>query len=634
MKFKLSKKNEEGKAETQAQNNSENPQNTVTAEKAEQAKDKPNGKKEKKNKKPKKKASKKKIIIIALVALGICAAVFAFLKIKGKKVAENVINTAIADRGDIELTVSGTGMIEANEQYEVTSLVRGEIIADYFEEGDTVSEGDLLYKIDTTDVENSIERSKVSLEKSQNSYNQNLKDSAKLSIKAPVSGTITTLYVKKGDNVNSNTKIAEITDSSKMILTVPFIDEHVSESVSVGNSAEITLLSTNDKVYGTVSKIITGTYVNGAGVVVRNVEITINNPGSVKEGDKATAIVGDVACNDSGTFKNYDSKTVTSEVSGTITSLPYAEGDTVSAGAQLVALKSETLENSLTSGRLSIKESQLSLENTYNSLDDYSIKSPISGTVIQKTSKAGDNLDNTNSSVTMAVIADMSRMLFTMAIDELDISKIEEGQEVEIVADAMEDVTFTGYVDEVSIVGTSANGVTTYPVTVVVNDPDGLIPGMNVSATIIIEKRENVVRVPISSVRRGNIVAVKGASSKNASDDDMTPDMPEDMPEGTPENSEGEDKEKKPVMGGGIPDGFTSVTVKTGINDDSYIEIISGIEEGDEVWVPQIASSSDSQQNQMGGMPGGEMGGGMPGGGMGGGMPGGGGGGMPGGGMR
>lgn len=293
------------------------------------------------------------------------------------------------------------------------------------------------------------------------------------------------------------------------------------------------------------------------------------------------------------------------------------------------------------------------MENTYDSLEDYSIKSPISGTVIQKTSKAGDNLDNSNSSVTMAVIADMSRMLFTMAIDELDISKIEEGQEVKITADALEDVEFSGYVDEVSIVGTSSNGVTTYPVTIVVNEPDGLIPGMNVSATIIIEKRENVIRVPVSAVRRGDIVAVR--DEKSASLNDGNEDMPKGRPEDFDKNDEAlpekpdfgngggdgdkakenaEGDGKKPAMGGGIPDGFTSVSVKTGINDENYIEIISGVEEGDVVWVPQVASSGDSQQNPMGGMPGGGMGGGMPGGGMGGGMPGGGGGGMPGGGMR
>ncbi len=93
-----------------------------------------------------------------------------------------------------------------------------------------------------------------------------------------------------------------------------------------------------------------------------------------------------------------------------------------------------------------------------------------------------------------------------------------------------------------------------------------------------------------------------------------------------------------------IPEGYRAILVETGINDTSYIEIKSGLSEGDMVRTIDTMSSSanasfgsgeENAQQQMGGMMGGGMGGGMPGGGGGGGMPGGGGGGgMGGGGMR
>lgn len=541
-------------------------------------------------------------VLVFVIAGGVCFSVF------GKKKQTEKINTAKADTGDIALTISGTGTIEANEQYNVTSLVKGEITSAPFEEGDTVKKGDLLYKIDTTDIENNIAKSKLSVEKSQNTYSQNVKELSKLTITAPISGNISELYVESGDTVGANSKIADITDTSKMTLTVPFIDEHTA-GVSAGMTAEVTLQNTNDTVTGTVERITTGTYVNSAGVTVRDVEIAIDNPGSVKEGDKATAIVGDTACSDSGTFKNYGSKTVYSEISGTVASLSYKKGDRVTSGSVIAKLTSDSLQQNITSNELSLRESKLSLQNTYNELDNYSITSPISGTVIQKTSKQGDTLDNTNSSVTMAVIADMSKILFTMSIDELDISKIKVGQEVSITADALPDEKFSGYVESVSIVGTSSNGVTTYPVTVVVNDPKDLIPGMNVSAEITVEKKENVIRVPVSAVRRGDTVAMK-SDKATAKDEEST-----------------DENDKKPTLGGNIPDGFVSVPVKTGINDDTYIEIISGISAGDEVWIPAVSNNSSNTNTQQGGMPGGgEMpggGGGMPGGG--GGAPGGGG---------
>ena len=152
--------------------------------------------------------------------------------------------------------------------------------------------------------------------------------------------------------------------------------------------------------------------------------------------------------------------------------------------------------------------------------------------------------------------------------------------------------------------------MTTYPVTVQIdNPPEGLLPGMNVDATIVVDEAADAVAVPIAAVQRGNTVYVKDDSAKNT--------------------------ENAMVGGVLLPDGWRAVEVETGLSDDSYIEITSGIEPGDIVYVPEV--QRDSSGDDFGMMPGGDMGGmgGMPsGGGMAGGrggMPGGpgGGGGMP-----
>ena len=164
--------------------------------------------------------------------------------------------------------------------------------------------------------------------------------------------------------------------------------------------------------------------------------------------------------------------------------------------------------------------------------------------------------------------------------------------------------TIEGVVTKVSVAGTTSNGVTTYPVTVQIdNPPEDLLPGMNVDATIVVDEAENAVAVPISAVQRGNIVYVKDETATNT--------------DGTM------------VNGTLLPDGWKAVEVETGLSDDSYIEIVSGIEEGDIVYVPETVRESSGEEGEMGMMPGGDMGGGMPSGDMGGGMPSGGGGSMP-----
>ena len=228
---------------------------------------------------------------------------------------------------------------------------------------------------------------------------------------------------------------------------------------------------------------------------------------------------------------------------------------------------------------------------------------PISGTVIEKDIKAGDTLESSNSNSTvLCVIADMSVMTFTINVDELDIAQLKKGQEVSIDADALSGRKFTGYVENIGILGTSSDGVTSYPVTIVINDADDLWPGMNVSAEIVVDSAEDVLTVPVSAVNRGNTVLVKGAKG-----------------------AEGVNQK-------GAPDGAQYVQIEMGLNDESYIEVTGGLSEGDIVLVPVVQSNGeeDSSGDQM--MPGGGMqGGGMQGGGMQGGPPaGGGGGGAPG----
>ncbi len=534
---------------------------------------------------------KKKIIIITAIVLVIVILAGMIVKGAGKKQGNDEIATATATMGNVSVIISGTGTVEANDQYDITSLVKGEIIADYFEEGDIVEKDALLYKIDTKDMENSISKSQISLDNATNNYNSALEDVSNLNVKSPIDGVVTNVYVKVGDNVNSGTKIADVIDSSKMLLTVPFISEDAN-TLYVGQTASVKLDNSFYETTGTVTKITTGELINSYGAAIKNVEILVDNPGSIREGDTATAVAGDVACNDSGTFEYNAAETIEAEVSGKVRQMIISAGDKVIKNGVVAVLDSDSVNKALRERTNSLKDAQLSLDNQYDNLENYEIKAPISGTVLQKNSKAGDNLDNSqsNNSSAMAVIADLSRLLFKINVDELDVTKIEVGQEVSITVDAIEGKTFTGFVDYVSLIGTSTNGVTSYPVTVVINEPEGIIPGMNVSANIVVQSKQNVLTVPVSAIQRGNIVYVKSSDAKK-------------QPE-----AEG-------MMPKNVPDGFTAVKVETGINDDNNIEIVSGLSEGDVVYVTQSTNTMSGIESMMR-MRGEMMGGGMPSGGM------------------
>ena len=90
-----------------------------------------------------------------------------------------------------------------------------------------------------------------------------------------------------------------------------------------------------------------------------------------------------------------------------------------------------------------------------------------------------------------------------MNIDELDISNVKTGQTVEVTADAFENEKFSGKVTNISLEGTSSNGVTYYPVTVTLDEVGGLLPGMNVDGVIIVDSVENALAVPADALQRG-----------------------------------------------------------------------------------------------------------------------------------
>lgn len=556
---------------------------------------------------------------VRMIAGGLAAAIIgagAYQVLKPEDVAAATYTEETAARRDIQNVLSATATLQPLDTYDVTTLVSGEVTSADFEEGDIVEKGQLLYTVDQSDAQNSIDRAQISLQKSKVSYQEQLDTLADLTVTSKWSGVIIEVNVSEGDSIQNNTTIATLRDSDTMLLEIPFNAYDV-QNFSIGNAADVTLDGSFETLQGTVTEIDGADTVLDGYQTVRYVTIAVNNPGALSPSAAATATINGIAANSGANFSYNEERILTAETSGKIESLKIKEGDRISAGQTIAQLSSSSLETQIKNSALSIQESEISLQNTMDTLEDYSITAPISGTIITKNTKAGDSIGSGSGSAgvsTLAVIYDMSALKFDIALDELDISKVAVGQEVEITVDALDGEVFSGQITNISVAGTTTNGATTYPVTVEIADPpESLLPGMNINASIIVAESENTIAVPSAAVQRGNTVYVKGADTTAGT---QTADDAES--EGAPQNSSR------------VPEGYHAVQVETGIADDHYIEILSGLSEDEVIYVPQIrVSGSGSGEEQMP-MGGGEMPGGgrMPAGGGGGGMPGGAGG-MP-----
>jgi RND family efflux transporter, MFP subunit len=525
-----------------------------------------------------KRAPKKKRkwpVRLAIVAVLVAAVYFFFIKPAQanmqQMLAQNFL-PEVATVRDLVVTVKGTATIQAIDAYRVSTLVRGEILEAPFEEGDVLEEGALIYRIDAFDAETAIEQAELALRQATLNYNDLLENQSRsgknLVVRATAAGTITKLHVEQGDMVAAGAPIATIVDRESMLLAVPFHSVDAA-GFAIGQSATVSVTGSMEQLTAVIDEIAPIDTVGAGGTLVRMVTFQLKNPGILSATSTGTASVGSVGCAAVGGFFNSAEETVYAKSSGEIEYLPVSEGDRVTKDQLLAQMPEISYASQREQAEISMRNAQLNLEKARNALDNYTITTPIQGTVVKKSMKEGDNIDATTSGF-LAVIYDMSVLTFDMRIDELDIGKIAIGQTVEITAEAYPGEVYYGWVEKINIDGQTASGVTVYPVTIHIDNAGKLLPGMNINAEILCEEVKNVLTVPMEAVAQGNVVLVPTAGALGA--DGTLVDVSK----------------------------LESVPITIGRNNRDYIEVTSGLAEGDTVFIEVIVESMMSLMMRTG----------------------------------
>lgn len=543
-------------------------------------------------KRPRKKGSGKKriILIIVLAALAV-AAYFVYSTISGfremQQSADSLYTYVDAELRDITSTLTGSGTLEPADSYTVTTLVSGEILSAGFEEGDVVSKDVVLYEIDSSDAATSIERAELSLSQSQRSYNSKVSSMADLTISSPISGTITGINARVGDTIGTQSAVATIEDVSSLTLTEYYSDEYEGR-IYTGMTATVSVPDQMLNLTGTVKEVSSVRRTSETGVSCFGVTIEVTNVGALTSGTAATCwlhagngeeIYPSISDDDGLDAKNRT--TVYAGVTGTVADIRVRNNETIGAGQVIMTLSSDTLSDEILNAADSLRDAELSLQSQYDSLDNYKVTAPIQGTIVDKYYKQGETAETGKA---LCIIYDLSSLSFVMNVDELDINQVSVGQKATITAQAVDGEVYEGVITKVGINGTTTNGVTTYPVTVEITKTDGLLPGMNVDVSIVVESKSSVIAIPSEAVERGDKVLVKT---------------------------------KDGTTGEGAPEGYAYMDIETGISDGDYVEVTSGLKAGDSVaYIQEKATGTDMfAMMGMGGVRevrgGGAQGGGM-----------------------
>lgn len=574
--------------------------------------------------------TRRKLPIKRIVALVVAVAVVvggAFgIKILFFQGETRIALTETTTYGSLSTVIEGTGTTMPADSVTYTTASTTEITGVYVSAGDTVAAGDLLYTQDDSELDEEIEGYQDELTELQNTLsdagdqlselNQRLAD---LIVTAPFYGRITDVTARAGDSVGSGTKLATLVDDSKMTLTQYFSYSY-EDQVYVGMKAGVSIASLMTTLDGTVTEIKKVDRVTAEGTRCFAVTVTVDNPGALTEGMTGAGYLLTGSGEKlypavEGTLEYYASEDITAPESGKLTAVNVDDYETVTAGATLFVIDGSDLEDQVETTQRSITQTQEKISEAEEKRADYQVTAEMDGKIIMVGVQEGESPRQAGQ--TAVTLYNLDAMTITANIDELDIDNITMGMEVDITQSGAEsDTHYTGTVTAISYEATNTNGVAYFPITITIPSEGALSAGVNVSYTITVGDESEGVLAPIAALKstsEGTCLFVKA---------DTKPDNAVDLEDGV------------------VPDGFYAVPVETGVSNSQYVRILSGVEEGVEVFTryQQAAPSGGDTTSQSGeeqgfegmgdfsgGRPGGmEQGGGMmPCGNMGGGMSGG-----------
>ena len=586
------------------------------------------------------------ILIIILIVAG---SILITRTVKARDAMKNLANsirTYTVRRGNIETTVTGAGPITSSSREEITSKIEGKVEAVYFKEGDKVKAGDLLVKLDDTDIRSDVGQIQSNVMQEKINYDNALKKYSDLTITAPFDGFITSMSAGVGDDKKTDDEILTLVDTSKLKATLTFTGIGIAD-IKAGKTATVYSHDFMDSFNGTVTYVSNRPYSTSSGGALYKVEIEINNPGALQEGMNVNADIktsaGTVSSTDSAQLDYVNKKTIKTSTGGTVASVNARENSHVNKGDLLVELENADAEQNemLTSTKLRDYEDQLKAAE--EKLSYCTVTAPFDGMIVSQDIKAGQTV---NAGASLVTIIDQNAMEFAVPVDELDISKVKLGQKADISVDALTGTSekpLSGTVTKIATEGTSSNGVTDYDVTIKLDEiNENIKGGMNASAKIYITKKTDVLCVPLEAVHKigdknyvmvqGDAQTVEEMKSKGTYIDLFNETKPSANSKDSKyaNNASGGNAQGSAQKKVSIPSSLTKnkeyylkanvipTLVEIGDTTASNVEITSGLKEGDKVVLPPVSASSSSststtnRQNNQVGVPGG----GMPAGGM------------------
>ncbi len=529
-----------------------------------------------KEKKPRRTAAEKKKLVKRIIAIVVAAAILSgivfgmwFLVFREDDSLGDIYAEP-AYIGSIQSVVQGSGNANAKETSTVSIPANGTVQQVHVSGGDVVMAGQPLFTVYSQTAQDAL----ATAQETMNSLNEKL---ANLSLQAPFSGKLMEVSeFYPGDNVGEGATVATLVNDTKLKLSLYFSYAY-EDQVWAGQTASVSIPAVMYTGEGVVEKVNKVSFITPEGGVYFEAVIVFNNPGTLTAEMDASAVLtaGDgtsIYPYEATQTQYYETRTLTTKAGGPLVYSNLLNYANVQAGEVLLSMGSESLDEQIAAAQEALNEAQANV-------DALNAVAPIDGTVISCTLVEGGEVKAGDAVVT---IQNTTTMVVTIQVDDRNIGFVKLGDTIEL--SDYNGNFFMGLVTDIKMQGEVGQGMSTFPVTLEVDNFDGsLYAGAWLDYSFVTSQSDECVLVATTAVKsvadaEGNKQTVVFVQREERPDNAV--DLDYTALYGVPKPEEG----------------YWPVLVETGISDAKQVEIKSGVEAGDMVFI-----NYTTEQNGMGG---------------------------------
>jgi HlyD family secretion protein len=494
----------------------------------------------------------KKWLVIFLVVVFAVAGYFGYRYWKAKNVETPSAlpdvskQVAVVKRGSLEVTVEGTGSINAAREVELSFSQGGRVAEVDVRAGQQVQKGDVLARLDTTELELKVKQAEANLESAQAQLEQ------------------LTEQPSDEDVVSAEAAYFTALKQYNDLLSSPSEEEVKIAEVSLEKAKAA--LQQAQAAYDRVA--------SRPNIAMLPQSLELQN--ATLDYEKALA-----------QYKQATEKPSDAEIIAARKNLEKAK-------AHLEDVKSGPSEEELAIKQAAVKQAEVNLALAKKNLEDATLRAPFAGTIAEVDVEPGELV---GAGKAVVVLSDLSNLQATVYIDETDVGQVSVGQKAVVTLDAFPDAELTGKVSSIAVDPEVQSGVVLYPVTIDLDSPAVPVrPGMTADGQIIAKSKENVLLVPLKALHSfGNRTVVFVKRKQAEGEMAQRPSRQGGQPQGAGKRT---GFASSPVFQALLEAGFRPVRVELGMVTDTQAEVVSGLSEGDVVSTASLETSGSSSSSR------------------------------------